>query len=46
MAKFKPAKGGKKAQAPASPGAVGCLTLLAVGLILVFVVIYYAFKGG
>jgi hypothetical protein len=45
MAKFKPAKG-RKQQAPPSPGAVSCLVLIAVAFILVFVVFYYAFKGG
>lgn len=43
MAKFKPARGRKRAPAR-NPNAIGCVALLILLFILVFVVIYYTVR--
>lgn len=44
MAKFKPVRPKKKAAAP-PPGAVPCVVLIILGMVLVMLFLYFAMKG-
>jgi hypothetical protein len=46
MAKFKPAKGKKSPPAAARPQAIGCVILLFMIFLFVYLVMYYAIKQG
>ncbi|MBI5280867.1 MAG: hypothetical protein HY858_04225 [Candidatus Solibacter usitatus] len=42
MAKIKPAGGRKPRSGPQNPGAVGCLILIAAGIVIIGIVLYYS----
>jgi hypothetical protein len=45
MAKFKPARGKKPAATP-RPNAIGCIIVIALLFVLLFVMMYYTVKSG
>lgn len=45
MAKFKPARGRKPA-APPRPNAIGCIVLLVLMFVALYLVLYYSVKPG
>lgn len=45
MAKFKPARGRKPAAAT-RPNAIGCITVIVLFFIVIYLVLYYSVKSG
>ena len=46
MAKFKPARGKKSSTAATRPQAIGCVILLLMVFVFIYLVMYYAIKQG